>query len=108
MSPPVRGVCTLSVSDVVLVHVLPAVIVPPPVPPHLAVTHQRVTCHKHVSPHQHIHTLTVDVQVLQSVQDWLHQTVGEAGQFVIPQFEPLQRVKVFKGLILYFVDTKMC
>ena len=55
MSPPVCWVCTLSVSDVVFVHVLPAVIVPPPVPPHLAVTHQRVTCHKHVSPHQHHH-----------------------------------------------------
>ena len=50
--------------------------------------------------------LTVYVQVLESVQYWLHQTVGEAGQLVIPQFEPLQRVEIFKGLIRYLVDTK--
>ena len=43
MCPAVSGVGALGVPDVVLVHVLPAVVVPASVPAHLAVTHQRVT-----------------------------------------------------------------
>ena len=40
---PIVGVGAVRVPDVVLVHLLPAVIVPFPVPAHLAVAHQGVT-----------------------------------------------------------------
>ena len=52
-----------------------------------------------------INYITVNIQVLQCVQYWLHQTVGETGQLVIPEFKPLQGVKIFKCLIWDFVDT---
>ena len=42
--PAVCGVDTVSVPDVILVHVLPAVIVPALVPAHLTVVDQRVAC----------------------------------------------------------------
>ena len=44
MLPAVGGVDTVSVPDVILVHVLPAVIVPALVPAHLTVADQWVAC----------------------------------------------------------------
>ena len=44
--------------------------------------------------------------MLESVQYWLHQTVGQALELIIPQLQPLQGVKVFKGLVRDFVDAK--
>ena len=50
--------------------------------------------------------LTVDVKMLESVQYWLHQAIRQALQLIIPQLQPLQGMKMFKGLIGYLVDAK--
>ena len=65
----VVGVGAVRVPDVVLVHLLPAVIVPFPVPAHLTVAHQGVTCSQCqwsvcVVMVRH---LTVYIEVLESV-----------------------------------------
>ena len=89
MCPAVSGVGALGVPDVVLVHVLPAVVVPASVPAHLAVTHQRVTWQvgRAFIPLVGVtNVLTVNIEVLESVEHRLHQTVGEADQFIIPEF----------------------
>ena len=52
--------------------------------------------------------LTVYVQVLESVQYWLHQTVGESLQLIIPQFQPLQRMEIFESLIWNSVYAETC
>ena len=52
--------------------------------------------------------LTVYVQVLESVQYWLHQTVGESLQLIIPQFYPLQRMEIFESLIWNSVYAETC
>ena len=42
MSSPVSWIRALGVSDVILVHILPAIVVPFPVPSHLTVAYQGI------------------------------------------------------------------
>ena len=50
--------------------------------------------------------LTVDVQMLESVENGFHETVGKYYKLVVPEFEPLKRVKIFKCLVRNCVNTK--
>ena len=66
----VVGVCAVRVPDVVLVHLLPAVIVPFAVPAHLTVAHQGVTwaqCQWSVYNALSSGLLTVYIEVLESI-----------------------------------------
>ena len=42
MSSPVSRICALGVSDVILVNILPAIVVPFPVPAHFTVAYQGI------------------------------------------------------------------